>query len=145
MLIVGIYVVSSIYGTMPAMATTAVANESISVDYGNWTQVDNSYGEHYYDNESVYNSNGQVLVEGTDYEWSPSNQSVKFYNTTDTSDGATGSIDYAFDHKPDTARNAVGTIGQGFVLGAVAVIVLVASLILGLIGGLGGGGRGRRR
>ena len=144
MLLVGIFVVSSIYGTMPAMSTTAVANESVSVDYGNWTQVDQTYGEQYYGNETVYSSTGQVLVEGTDYEWSPSNQSVTFYDTNSTTAGATGSISYAFDHKPDTARNAVGTIGQSFVLGGTAVIVLVASLLLGLIGGFGGRRGGRR-
>ncbi|QIB75724.1 hypothetical protein GL213_14440 [Halogeometricum borinquense] len=37
-----------------------------------------------------------------------------------------------------------GTTGNAFTLGAVAVIVLVASVILGLVGGFGGRGRGRR-
>ncbi|ADQ68450.1 hypothetical protein ELS19_14370 [Halogeometricum borinquense] len=145
MLIVGIYVVSSIFGTMPAMATSSVANESITIDVGNATSVDKTYGEKYYENETITNSSGTNLTEGTDYEWYPGNHSVAWYSTTSTTDGATAEIDYAFDHKPDMARNSIGTIGSAFVLGAVAVIVLVAALILGLVGGFGGGGRRGRR
>lgn len=37
------------------------------------------------------------------------------------------------------------TTGNAFTLGAVAIIVLVASVILGLVGGFGGRGRGRGR
>lgn len=43
------------------------------------------------------------------------------------------------------ATNTVeSTTGDAFTLGAVAIIVLVASVILGLVGGFGGRGRGRR-
>lgn len=52
--------------------------------------------------------------------------------------------------KPDNAQlaNATSTVksttGSAFTLGAVAIIVLVASVILGLVGGFGGRGRSRR-
>ena len=143
-LIVGVFVVSSVFGTMPAMAMGSVANEQVNADVGNWTQVDETYGEHYYENETVQNSSGANLTEGTDYEWSPSNQSVKFYNTASVSDNETMTISYWFDAKPEAARSSIGTIASAFSLGAVAVIVVVAALILNLIGGFGGGGGGRR-
>jgi len=144
MLIVGIYVVAAIFGTVPATETTAVANESITIDYSNTTSVDETYGETYYDNETI-TYDGTTLDEGTDYEWYPGNHSVAWYNTADTSDGASAEIDYAFDHKPDAARNSVGTIGSGFTLGAVTILVLVASVILGHISAFGGHGRRGRR
>jgi len=144
MLLVGVFVVASVFGSIPATATTVVTGESITIDYDNTTTVDETYGESYYDNETI-TYNGTTLTEGTDYEWYPSNQSVKWYSTTDTDDGATAEIDYAFDHKPDMARNSIGTIGSAFTLGAVSIIVLVASLILGLVGGFGNGGRRGRR
>lgn len=144
-LIVGVYVVAAIFGTMPAFALTTVTNESVTVDYGNSTQVDETWGENYLENETVYNSNGAELTEGTDYEWYTSNQSVYWYNTSNTTDGANASITYSFEHKPDAARQSIGTIGSAFTLGAVAIIVLVASLILAMVAGFGANSRGRRR
>lgn len=146
MLIVGVYLISAIFGTMPASATSTVHNESITVDVGNSTTVAKTYGTNYRDNETVLNSTGATLVEGSDYDWYPSNESVHWYSTNNTTDGASASITYTFDHKPDMARNSIGTIGSAFTLGAVAVIVLVASVILALVGGFGSNGsRGRRR
>ncbi|MBP1987238.1 hypothetical protein [Halolamina salifodinae] len=144
MLLVGVFVVASIFSTLPATSVVAVSGESVTIDYGNTTTVDDTTGESYYDNETITYS-GANLTEGTDYEWYPSNQSVRWYNSTNTDDGATAEIDYAYDAKPEMARNSIGTIGSAFTLGAVAIIVLVASLILGLVGGFGGGGRRGRR
>ncbi|GAA0304000.1 hypothetical protein GCM10009066_17460 [Halarchaeum salinum] len=110
---------------------------------GNTTTVDETYGSAYRENETV-TAGGTTLSEGTDYEWYPSNQSVYWYGTTNVSDGGTASITYSFDHKPETARRSIGTISSAFSIGAVAVITLVASVILGLVGGFGGS-RGRRR
>lgn len=145
-LIVGLYIVSAIFGTMPASETHAISNESITVDVGNNTQVAESYGTKYYDNETVRNASGTTLTEGTDYEWYPSNASIHWYSTSSVNDGATANVSYAFDSKPAAARNSIGTIGNSFTLGAVAVIVVVAALILNAIGGFGasGGGGGRR-
>lgn len=145
-LIVGLYIVASLFGTMPADEFHQVENESLTQDVGNWTQVSETYGSHYYENETVNNSSNTTLVEGTDYEWNPDNQSVYFYATANTNDGATAYVTYSFDAKPEMARTSVGTIGDAFSLGAVAVLVFVAVFILQTLGGFSGagGGRGRR-
>lgn len=145
MLIVGLFVVSTIYGTMPASETVAVTNESITIDVGNATQVDETYGTSYDKDETVYNSSGVRLTEGTDYQWYTDNQSVVWYSTSSVTDGATANISYSFDAKPQMARTSIGTISSAFTLGAVAVIVLVASLILAFVSGFGGSGRRGRR
>jgi len=44
----------------------------------------------------------------------------------------------------NASDTVMSTTGNAFTLGAVAIIVLVASVILGLVGGFGGRGRGRR-
>ncbi|GAA0304008.1 hypothetical protein [Halarchaeum salinum] len=44
----------------------------------------------------------------------------------------------------NATSTVTSTTGSAFTLGAVAVIVLVASVILGLVGGFGGRGRARR-
>ncbi|RYJ15016.1 hypothetical protein ELS19_14365 [Halogeometricum borinquense] len=44
----------------------------------------------------------------------------------------------------NSTNTVKSTTGNAFTLGSVAIIVLVASVILGLVGGFGGRGRGRR-
>jgi hypothetical protein len=146
MLIIGLYIVSTMFGTMPASEFHDVDNETVVVDHGNTTQLEQAYGDSYYENETALDSSGAVLVEGTDYEFYPGNASIYWYSAGSTTDGENADVSYAFDAKPEAARTSVGTVGNAFTLGAVAVIVVVAALILGIISrGFGnqqrGGGR----
>lgn len=144
LLIVGVYLVGAVYGSVPASETTTVTNESVTINYSTSIQVSETYGETYFDNETVYNSSGAELTEGTDYEWYPDNQSLRFYSTTSTTEGNEANVTYSFDAKPGMARSAIGPISSSFALGAVAVIVAVAALILALVSGFGTSTRGRR-
>lgn len=144
-IILGLFVVSAIFGTMPADELNKVDNETITADVGNATQVEESYGAQYYDNETITNASGTQLQEGTDYDWDTDTGEVSWYDTANVSDGEEMSIDYAFDAKPQAARDSIGIISNAFTLGAVAVVVVVVTVVLATLGGfdrsIGGGGR----
>lgn len=145
LLIVGLFVVSQVFGAMPASETRTVENETITIDVGNSTQVEQSHGEHYYDNETVWNSTGSELTEGTDYEWHTDNASVQWFDTSSTNDGSDGNITYSFDQRPQMARDVLPTISDSFSLGAVALIVLIAAVILAHVARFNDGSGGRSR
>lgn len=141
--LLGIFVISAIYGGMATNVHT-VEGESITADVGNTTQVAEDYGESYYDNESITNSSGTLLVEGDDYDWFTSNGSVQWYDTGNVSDGEEMSIDYAFDAKPERPRESIGVMSSAFRLAGVIIIVLTASLVLAAVAGFDKLGRGGR-
>lgn len=147
MLIIGLYIISSVYGTVPASDFHKVHNETITQDVGNYTQLAKAdIAVTGYNNATVYNQSGGLLTAGNDYKYATGNTSIKILSSANTTDGNTANVTYAFDAKPASARNSIGTIGSSFALGAVAVIVLVAAYILSLIGGFGSnGGAGGRR
>jgi len=146
MLIVGLYLVSSVFGAIPASEHHNITNESVTQNVGNWVKLKNaSIARKTYGNETVYNSSGTKLTAGTDYKFATSNTSIEFLSSGSTNNGSAANVSYSFDARPASARNSIGTIGQAFTLGAVAVIVLVAALILSLIGSGMSGGGGRYR
>lgn len=112
------------YAGTPATELYSDQNESVEVDYGNWSQLDQTFGAVYYDNETVENFQGQTLAEGTDYQYEPNNTSITFYDTSKTTDGETAYVDYPFLARPAMIRQAVQTFGGIF-------------RILGVVGGMG--------
>lgn len=66
-------------GTQKAGENFDVTNESFTSDPGNWTNLSNSNidGASYFANETVYDSAGTEMVEGTDYEWNRTDGRVK--------------------------------------------------------------------
>lgn len=138
LLITSIFVVSSIYDTTPDDSFTE-DNESVTVALDTWTELGYAgIATSSTDDEAVYNATGALLVEGTDYEYEPSNVSIQFLSTSsDVSAGEEATVTYNYEAKPKMARDVMPTISSAFTLGAVAGIVLIAALILGLVGGFG--------
>lgn len=111
--------------------TETVASESITVDVGNWTPVNApTYAQTFYDNETVRNSSGATLVEGTDYKWSTTNGSIYWYSDGDFNDGATASVDYAYSAPTEESRTmkTIFTVPINVVLPSGVLIVLAFSI-----------------
>lgn len=144
---------SSAYHATPSDLAT-VSDEPVTQDVGNWTAVDaadDPAATEFYENETV-RVGGTPLDEGTDYEWNSTNASIYWYNTVDTTDGGSATVDYAYrEHSETDARIhelvsiPVGSVGL-FVLAPVitfigALFVWLSSLLLKARRSTAGGGR----
>lgn len=86
---------------VPALSTAHAAagtpfdySEELTVDYGNESAVsENATVEGYSENVTIV-VDGTTLEDGTDYSWNDSAGTVEWYNTTNTSDGDSATIDY---------------------------------------------------
>lgn len=138
-LVIGIFITSAVYDTVPSDDFT-VDNESVTINYSETYTVENAdIARSFYDNKTVYNSSDSELTEDTDYTFNTTSGELEFLDTADTTEGNEASITYSYEAPPEMASDTIGTVGSAFTLGAVAIIVLVAALILNLLGGLGGG------
>lgn len=113
----------------------SVQNESITMDVGSYHSVDEANRTAFvsaFDNETVRSGNN-TLAEGQDYQWNASDGTIKFLNSTDTSDGQSAEIDYAFEAKSEDAAKWHGPpsalISVLPVFALAAVVVLIAGLL----------------
>lgn len=116
---------------------TYTANESVAASVGNWTAVGPSYAQSFYDNETITNSSGTQLQEGTDYDWNTSTGAVRWYDTSSVSDGEQMQIDYAYSAKTEQARTArkILSVPINIILPA-GVLIILAMSIAGLAAGV---------
>lgn len=116
---------------------TTVTNESITVDYTQSVPVDKAGDVDGFDGgATVFNASGAELVNGTDYEWHPSNGSVTWINTTATSSGEDASITYTFFEQSEADATAT-EVGGVFGLGVLFLSLLLAGkFVIGTIGGM---------
>jgi len=115
-----------------------VTNESITVDYGNATAVDPPTKASSFDaSVTVRNSAGDTLTEGQDYDWDPDDGAVTWYDTPDTTDGETASIDYGYSGPSQTARTIFAAVALPIrVVFPVSVFVVVGMSVVGLAVGI---------
>lgn len=131
-------VVGFLVGVAPAALadgaqTTAVTDESITVDYQNTTSVAEN-GVSY--NASVtITADGTTLSEGTDYDWNATTGAVTWYNTSSTSDGQEALIDYGVDQLTDESRQ-LAQISKILLV----ILALIFTLIMGMTAIKWGGG-----
>jgi hypothetical protein len=131
-----VWATSAQYQAAPE-ADYAVANEAITADVGNWTPVDApDHAQRFYDNETVTNSSGAQLTEGTDYEWNTSTGELRWYDTDSVADGEEMSVDYTYSAKTDRARTArsVLRVPVETILPA-GVLIIAAMSLVGLAAG----------
>lgn len=145
-LVIGVLILGSVYAATP-VDTKFQDDEQVTIDFQNNTQLDP--GEDVFEwgassTVTVNNSSGHTLTEGTDYEYYQSNGTIKWYNTADTSDGETATVDYEYEAPKQMAQSVIGPLASSFDLGAVLPIVMVAGMILFYLRGFGGGGSRRR-
>jgi len=108
-----------------------VLDETQSADIGNWTRVDAPhFAISFYENETIVNSEGVTLSEGSDYDFNSSDGTVYYYNTTDVSDGENMSIDYYYRARIEQARNIKSILGIGarLVLPATILVAVAVSI-----------------
>jgi hypothetical protein len=142
------WAVSAEYQNAPETNYT-VTGEEVIADVGNTSTVDApDYALRFWDNETVYDSDGNVLVEGSDYEWNATTGTITWLSSTTYSDGETMTVDYAFVGKTEQARTlrTVLSVPVEIVLPA-GVLVVVAMAVAGLGAGVYAlfGGRSQRR
>lgn len=87
---------------VPGLATaydfagTPIAySEDATVDYSNETAVEQNVTLEGYGDSTRITVNGTELTEGTDYDWNSDDGIVTWYNTTNTSDGETATVEYS--------------------------------------------------
>lgn len=88
-----------------------VEQEPVTVDYDSPTAVDppnEAFG--FEGGATVFNTSGAELVNGTDYEWHPSNGTITWFDTTETTDGETGSATYEFSARTERTRGINGVM-----------------------------------
>jgi hypothetical protein len=125
------WAVGAAYSDTPD-ATETVTNESLTAQIDTWQQVDSpNYTRSFYDNETVYNSSGAALTEGSDYEWLTSNGSVYFNSSGSVSSGDDVTISYAYTAPPETARQLKSVIKLPiqvlFPFGALIIVALAVA------------------
>lgn len=127
----------------------SVSGEQITADVGNATTVDApDFALRFRDNETVRDSDGTVLTEGSDYEWNTSIGAIQWLSSPEYADGETMSVDYAFVGKTPEARQLRNVLAVPIEVILPAGILVVAAMALA---GLGAGvyalfgGRSRRR
>lgn len=113
-----------------------VENESVTVNYSEPSQVDPALEPLGFEpNATVFNSSGAELVNGTDYEWRPTNGTIAWFNTTSTTDGESASVTYEYHARSQRTRDINGVM---FVLGkALPFLVIIAGV--GAVFRYGGG------
>lgn len=119
-----------------AALTYSVGGEEITQDVGGDVEVPTE-GEvvNFYDNETVYNSTGTVLEEGTDYDWDTQNGSVHFYDTESTSDGSIATVDYAYDAVDEDTSALAGVLNYGFYALLLGVVFIGGAKVVTFITG----------
>lgn len=124
-------------GYYNATSTSTVFNESGTVDYSQPVAVNNTdLTVRYLNNETVYDKNGQELIEGTDYDWNTSSGEITFYDTVSTNDGENFTIDYAYETRTDTTTDIAALISPwGAFLGIFFFVVVISALLGMLFGG----------
>lgn len=132
-LVAGAFVLFQIGGVGLSQAGTdevTQTNESVVIDYSGSTRVSaatDRYTVGFYDNETVYNQSGSQLVEGTDYTWNTSTGRIAFQNTSNTSDGNTANITYAYDQNVEEIRQSEPVIHR--IIDAVGGPIVFAPLV----------------
>lgn len=109
-------------------------DEAITADVGNWTPVDApDDARSFYDDETVTNSSGATLSEGTDYEWNTSTGELYWYDTSSVSDGEQMAVDYNYSAPTQTARNLKTVLDVPLtIVFPIAGLIVVAFTVAGL-------------
>lgn len=111
----------------------AVGNEPIAVDYDNETAVDEA-GITYDESVTVRNGGGDVLDEGTDYEWDAATGNVTWLDSLSTSDGGTAAITYTATQPTQESRRIAGAASiLGVALGIASIWIVGAAAIGGVL------------
>lgn len=116
-----------------------VTNETWTPDAGNITELDDSKinGAYYDDEVDVYNDTGVPVDEGSDYEWFPTNGTVKAVTGGALDGEASATITYSYQETTGEERNVTALLAHqpqfmGYLLFVLLFLVFVGVLRGGL-------------
>lgn len=113
-------------GLADAGQDNVIENETWTPDAGNWTtleysQIDNAY---YTEEVTVHGNSGDLMVEGTDYEWNASDGRVKAVAGGDLAGGQDATISYGYEQTTKEQRELTGLLALlPRIVGVVFVVV----------------------
>jgi hypothetical protein len=120
-------------------ATTTTVQEEIQVDHGASTSVATNAAV-YGDNVTITTSGGNTLEADSDYRWDAAFGSVYWPENSDAPDGETVDIEYRYSESDDTTDGIATIIGSvGWLMWAVVLLTIIATLVAWLGFGRGGG------
>jgi len=142
--VLAVFVVTLLLGANAAYASPSsttvetVSDEEMTVNYTVESSADAEYARNFLNNETITDSDGNTLSEGTDYDWNTSNGNVTWYDTAETTSGETVTIDYAYNRPTEGTRLTFGIMKIfGGLLGILLFVVSVSVMYdLGTGGGL---------
>lgn len=122
---------------------TDVVNETWTPDAGNVTQLDDSeLADTTYDtNVTVRNSSDVVMENETDYEWIPSNGTIKTITGGDLDGESSANITYGYDSPTDFQQNQLSVWVELSAVARLLLWIFVPLMFLwGLMAAFGGFG-----
>lgn len=104
-----------------------VDNESVSINFTEPSEVDPDLEALGFEpNATVFNSSDAQLVNGTDYVWRPTNGTIRWFDTANTTDGEAATTTYDFKARTQRTRDISGIM---FVFGeALPYLVIIAGV-----------------
>lgn len=135
---IGIFVVSQIFGAVPASDSYSATNESHTISaapsaYFSLSHAQISEEATNLNVQHVYNVSG-TEVAASYYNVNGSGFSMNVSGDWNvTTDGSTVNVSYSFSNQPEMARDAYSPIASGFNLGSIIPLVIAAVLVLGYI------------
>jgi len=128
---------NAVYASPSSTTTETVSGEQMTVNYSVESSADAEYARTFLNNETITDSDGNTLTEGTDYAWNTSNGNVTWFDTAETAADEIVTIDYAYQRPTEGTRLTHGiTSIFGALLG---VLMLVAGVSVMYDLGTGGG------
>jgi len=125
-----------------ARTTTNVTGESIVVQYDIYQLTDKAESRYTlsFNNSSVavFNESGAELTRGTDYEWNNTDGTIRFLNTTATTEGNNATIAYTVVENTETVQSIGGPLSVVVnALGNNGIYIAGFALIIFLLGAAG--------
>lgn len=105
---------------------TTYYNESVTVDYGNETNVSET-GVGYHDEVTVYNSAEEELTSGEDYGWNATAGNLTWFDTAATTDGEEAAVTYTVDQLTEASERYARIVDTLKI-----PLALLAALLLGI-------------
>lgn len=143
------YQVADLGGKAAAREPDSVTNESIVMETDIWQFVNKAVEANtagFNETVSAENASGTDLEKGEDFEWNATEGKIKFLNTQNVTDGATGSINYTYFRNTERVGEldavlgpVVSFVGQAGIWGAglalVGILLALAALVAKFFGG----------
>jgi len=135
LLLVGILGVAGAASYQSTASTTAIANQSITVDYthgSNLTGRSGDHVEHFDDNETIV-ANNSTLQEGSDYSFNTTTGHITWHASSGLTNGTAALASFHYRGRPSATYQMTAVQHGIFTFLPWLLLVLVALFITGLL------------